>query len=539
MRVMIDGYSRQARLTPVLIAASPLLLLGSVALPSLTLAERLVMLALLVAMVPLFDQLGRAGGRRCEPRLFRRWGGRPTTQLLRWRGPVSPAVQLRRHDALERVTGTRLPTMDEEDADSAGADDSYEAAVRVVRARVIDAPVVLAENRNYGFRRNLFGLRPWGCTAAAASIVITAIWAWLIHPSAGQGITLGLLGGSDVVLLALWLGVVREAWVREAAWIYAERLMDQIEVLDSGPVRNQTPLDAAAASPVALSPTVAVLTALACEFAAVTAVLRQTRPVFAGPDGDPNLYLTGALPSRDPGVVHQVITTVLPHDGTRSAAVVATDALRSFPTIKCVIFCGIAGGVPDLQPGGNVKLGDVIVAVDGVVDYDHTQTVDGQEELRRHLQGLSADMLRAVQDLRAAHQDPGTPLKRELDRVADARFARPAGPGQADPPDLPNVHFGAIGSADRLLRDAVLRDELARKYGIKGVEMEASGLAVGANLRGVPWFIVRGVADYCDNLKDDAWHHYASLAAAAFTALLLRHCRPLSAGGQFESVSKR
>ena len=419
-----------------------------------------------------------------------------------------------------------MPTPDEEAADPAGADDAYEDAVRVVRARAANAPVVLAENRNYGFRRNLFGLRPWGCAAGAASIAIIASWVWVFHPSAEQGITLGLLGSTDAVLLALWFGVVREAWVREAAWIYAERLMDQIELLDAEGVLDRARPIATVPGRPSSPPTVAVLTALACEFAAVTAVLRQPRPGVAGPAGDPNLYLTGELPSRDPGAAHQVVTTVLPHDGNRSAAVVATDTLRSFPTIKCVIFCGIAGGVPDLQPGGNVSLGDVIVAVDGVVDYDHTHTVDGQTELRRQLQGLSADMLRAVQELRAAYQDPATQLKRELDRVTDARFARPDGPAPARLDDSPKVHFGAIGSADRLLRDAALRDELARKYGIKGVEMEASGLAVGANLRGVPWFIVRGIADYCDNLKDDVWHHYASLSAAAFTALLLRHCRP-------------
>jgi nucleoside phosphorylase len=193
-----------------------------------------------------------------------------------------------------------------------------------------------------------------------------------------------------------------------------------------------------------------------------------------------------------------------------------------------VIFSGIAGGVPDAgdpdaqDPGGDVRLGDVLVATDGIVDYDHTWTVDGEELVRRHLQGLSADMLRAVQELRAAHPDPGAPLKQELDRVTDPRFARPVA-GE------PSVRFGAIGSAERLLRDAARRDQLARRYGIKGVEMEASGLAVGANLRGVPWFVVRGVADYCDNLKDDIWDDYASLTSAAFVAVLLRHCRPLGA----------
>lgn len=536
---MIDGYSRQARIVPVLIAALPLVFLGVVALPRLAVIDRVVTLALLAALLPLFDQLARACGRRCEPALFNAWGGRPTTQLLRWRGPADLSLQARRHQALERVTEVRLPTPDEEDADPAGADEAYETAVRMLRTLATDVAVVRVENRSYGFRRNLFGLRSWGCLAAIASLVVVAAWAWLSAPAVPELPVLGVLAGMDVVLLALWLVIIRAPWVRDAAWIYAERLMDQVERLDPqrrsetapGSVSRPVPgLPGGAARPPLPSPTVAILTALASEFAAVTAVLRQARPVPEGPTGDPNHYLAGELPSRDPDTVHHVVATVLPYDGSRSAAVVATDVLRSFPTIRCVIFSGIAGGVPDAErPAEDVRLGDVLVAVDGVVDYDHTAMVDGEDQPRRQLQGLSADMLRAVQELRATHTDPGVPLKQELDRVTDPRFARPEERTRDSRLGTARVHFGAIGSAERLLRDATLRDQLARRHGIKGVEMEASGLAVGASLRGVPWFVVRGVSDYCDNLKDDIWHDYASLTSAAFVAVLLRHCRPLGA----------
>lgn len=537
---MIDGYSRQARLAPVLIAALPLVLLGAIALPRLAVIDRIVTLAVLIAILPLFDQLARVCGRRCEPRLFAAWGGRPTTQLLRWRSPVPPSVQARRHQVLERVAKARLPTADDEDADPAGADEMYEAAIRALRTWTADVPEVRVDNRTYGFRRNLFGLRPWGCLAAVASIAVMAAWALLSWPATKQLPAFAALAGVDVAMLALWLLVIREAWVREAAWIYAERLLDQAQRLEAQrvdeiprvPVHGPVPMvrSDAVLSP-ASPPTVAVLTALPCEFAAVTAVLRHVRPVIDGPAGDPNLYVAGELPSRIPGAVHSVVTTVLPHDGNRSAAVVAADALRSFPTIRCAIFSGIAGAVPGSGSADDpVRLGDVLVAVDGIVDYDHTRTVDGREQLRRHLQGLSADVLRAIQELRATQPDLGRPLKREIDRVTDTRFARPSGSGgsaASDVPVMPGVHFGAIGSADRLLRDAAHRDRLARSHGIIGVEMEASGLAVGANLRSVPWFIVRGVSDYCDNLKSDRWNGYASLASAAFVAVLLSHCRPL------------
>jgi hypothetical protein len=58
--------------------------------------------------------------------------------------------------------------------------------------------------------------------------------------------------------------------------------------------------------------------------------------------------------------------------------------------------------------------------------------------------------------------------------------------------------------------------------------MESSGLEVAADLHGRRWFVVRGVADHCDNAsKNDIWHRYASLAAASYVRALLAECRPL------------
>jgi hypothetical protein len=230
---MSDVYSRYSRITPIILVALPPALPTLLWLPQLGTEARVVGLGILAALIPLFDQLGRGRGRRREPILFEAWGGAPTTQLLRWRGPESTLVQGRRHQAVERVTGVRLPTAAEESQDGRAADEAYSAAVRTLRALTFDSPAVQAENRNYGLRRNLLGLRPLGLLTSTLGLVI--VLASILTMGARKESLLAAIAvlGIDVALLAMWFLVVREGWVREAAWIYAERLLDRTESLDS------------------------------------------------------------------------------------------------------------------------------------------------------------------------------------------------------------------------------------------------------------------------------------------------------------------
>jgi hypothetical protein len=82
------------------------------------------------------------------------------------------------------------------------------------------------------------------------------------------------------------------------------------------------------------------------------------------------------------------------------------------------------------------------------------------------------------------------------------------------------------------MRDEAARNAIAAEHGVLAVEMEASGIAVGANLHEVPWFVVRGAADYCtDATKQDLWHGYAAWVAAAYVRALLGHTPPYRSSG--------
>jgi nucleoside phosphorylase len=82
------------------------------------------------------------------------------------------------------------------------------------------------------------------------------------------------------------------------------------------------------------------------------------------------------------------------------------------------------------------------------------------------------------------------------------------------------VHHGRIGSADRSLRNARIRDELATRHDLHDLhafEMEGAGLGNAAFSNGLEWFVVRGISYYGYSRTDKTWRSYASLVAAAYT----------------------
>jgi nucleoside phosphorylase len=292
--------------------------------------------------------------------------------------------------------------------------------------------------------------------------------------------------------------------------------------------------------------TIGIIAALPVEGAAMAALISNPLPVRF-PE-DPNDYQVGHLESAEQGRPHRVALTTMPQDNTRIAAMTCTDMLRTFTGIRCVVMTGIAGGVPALEhPERHVRLGDVVVAVDGIVDYGHVRQGEGVPEPRRPVHGISMDVVRAVRQLQQRLYSGELPewdrwLAPAYDRPM-AVFARPPASADrlhvhdqlVDHPALsasghvtgrPKIHFGKIGSADVLVVNEHVRDELAARHGVLALEMEAAGVADGVAGRGVGWFLVRGIVDYCDRYKNDRWHSYASLTAAGCVREVLRECRP-------------
>ncbi|NMO55106.1 5'-methylthioadenosine/S-adenosylhomocysteine nucleosidase [Actinoplanes sp. TBRC 11911] len=262
---------------------------------------------------------------------------------------------------------------------------------------------------------------------------------------------------------------------------------------------------------------IGIITALPVERLAVEQILDDVVPVQF--DGDHHPYRIGTAPSRDPLRPHVIALAQQTSDGTRDAAWLCGHMPHTFTSLQTIAMCGIAGGVP----GKDVDLGDIVVATE-VVDYRHERLVDGKHTVRANLQRPGTVWMNADHEVEAYELQGLAPWMPLLD-TSEVLFRRPdAG--------KPRAHRGRVGSADLLVRDAVFRDGLADDYRILAFEMEGAGIAIGAHLGDRPWFMVRGIADHGDNAtKNDIWHPYASLTAAAHLRSVLAQCNPFRPGG--------
>jgi len=226
--VKLDLYVWQARRSAVMLAALPPALAVFAWFPRLDwalLAPPLTMFGIFA----LVSQIGRDRGKLKEGWLYERWGGKPTTVMLRHRdSPLDPAALARLHDALGRATGVPAPSKRKEAGSPADADKVYEEYARYLRDTTRDKekfPRVFDELVNYGFRRNLWGLKPLGIAlaAAAGAAAVVAVW-W--HRGQDHQPLAGGAAALALAVLAGWVFWINPAWVRIAAQAYAERLIE-------------------------------------------------------------------------------------------------------------------------------------------------------------------------------------------------------------------------------------------------------------------------------------------------------------------------
>jgi len=235
---ILDRYNLKARVAPALLAMFPALALGFVFLhPNFTMTRGLAVIFLSCGGALLLAQVGRDLGKRKEPQLFAEWGGAPTTHLLRHRDAANPILVETYHRQLRQLfPALELPTAEEEIQDPGQADLIYDTAVRRLREKTRDRsrfPLVFEENCNYGFRRNLWGMRPIGLGLALCATSLTGGYLAVETLAHSQRIAVAEWASLAVAGLwsLLWWRLVTSEWVESVARTYAERLLGAMECL--------------------------------------------------------------------------------------------------------------------------------------------------------------------------------------------------------------------------------------------------------------------------------------------------------------------
>jgi hypothetical protein len=236
LNLFSDSYDRPARLYPALLAIAPIFVaLIAVLSEDLTLVKSLCALAIGCGGTFLLSQLGRDFGKKREKELFEQWGGMPSVAILRHRDSRLNAITKDRyHKRLATlVPEANAPSIEEEQANPEVSDQVYGAWSDYLRTHTRDRktfPLVFQELVNYGYRRNVFGLRTVGITMDVLSCMICVVWLYLLYTTTGK-LNEGTAGALCFTIIFLLLRVFRfsSSWVRVAADAYAARLAEATE----------------------------------------------------------------------------------------------------------------------------------------------------------------------------------------------------------------------------------------------------------------------------------------------------------------------
>ncbi|MCL1912990.1 MAG: hypothetical protein FWG10_03685 [Eubacteriaceae bacterium] len=280
---------------------------------------------------------------------------------------------------------------------------------------------------------------------------------------------------------------------------------------------------------------IGIVTALSHEFAAVEVLLDNFEELpFTGEDAIAgNRHYIGEIQSNQGGM-HKVVLCMLPKYGTDMAAIITSKMMARFPSIRNIIMCGIAGGIPS-----EVRLGDLVVSTKGVMQYDLGTDNSITFIQKGNPRDCSDFLLEAVRLLEAEEEINGCKWMEHINTINNKNekdYSRPTIKKEIldieidgeyitveqDVALSTSYHTGKIASGNSVLRNPKRRDSLHQEHGVIAVEMESSGVSAATHLGNHGYIAVRGICDYCDTQKNDDWQRYAAAVAAAYTYELIK-----------------
>lgn len=181
--------------------------------------------------------------------------------------------------------------------------------------------------------------------------------------------------------------------------------------------------------------------------------------------------------------------------------------------------------------------------------YNHLQTLEAQVNNQQFASWSSTPATKPPDDVDRLYKEDGSHTQHELISVLSNSHGKGEKPVQPESlsceatectkesgclersPPLKTrrfkLHIGHYGSEDSVVRSSTpyIRG-LLRENGIIAVDMEARGISQAVISESTPAVvIIKGVSDYADSQKNDAWHGYAAATAACTTkAFVVEYC---------------
>lgn len=244
-----DPYDRRARVAPGLWVIFPLLVAAACLLgPKHPVLTALGSLLAACGGPYLLGSVVRAWGLAAEKKLYAKWGGKPSTIILRHRDKtLGLYTKQSYHELISRKLGIPMPSAAAEATDPELADEAYRSATEQAIKLTRDTKkfsLLFKELIAYGFNRNMYAARWVGSAVCLITLGIVLVHAqvWQLTPlqlmtaiSVGEQLTAGV----TLVLLALWLFHFTESTVKSVAYAYAQRLMECLPKI-TGATRRAT-----------------------------------------------------------------------------------------------------------------------------------------------------------------------------------------------------------------------------------------------------------------------------------------------------------
>ncbi len=207
-----------------------------------------------------------------------------------------------------------------------------------------------------------------------------------------------------------------------------------------------------------------------------------------------------------------VLVTMIGAARTLECAAGMSTLFRRYTVGLCVLV-GMAAGLKT-----KTKIGDVVVAYPGVLDYEGMRRESDGDKKRPDFYKLDLMVRKDLDNFKPELAGWHKRFKKALKGLRSANLAPAACEKWS-----PSFHKGIVLAGEILIADGSL-PEMQAEYSerVRAAEQEGSGFARMCEENAIPWLVFRGVADYGDPKKKGDFQSAATLAAMTCAVLFIQ-----------------